>query len=64
MGSVGTTDRTSSLPDLPWSSKRVGSESGFDFPEDFIEAPANDDTILATEVDAQTGTTGDTSLKN
>ena len=31
-----------------------------DFPGDFNEALDNDDTILATEVDAQTGTAGDT----
>ena len=55
LGSGGTTDRNSSLPGLPWSSKRAGGDPGFDFPDDLIEPLDNDDKILA----ATGGTKGD-----
>ena len=64
MGSVGTTDKVTTLAGLPWSSKRVGNDTTLNFPGDFDEAhDDDDDTILAVEEDTQTGTTGDKILE-
>ena len=63
MGSVGTTDRVTTLAGVPWSSKRIGNDTALNFPGDFDEAHHDDDTILAEEQDAQTGPVGDKILE-
>ena len=64
MGSVGTTDRVTTLAGMPWSSKSVGNDSVLNSPGDFDGTHDDDDTILADEVDTQAGLAGDKILRS